>query len=177
MKFKKIFSRIHRKMIFIYDGVNTKKYMKKYNKWLKKEGMDIDGNVKYIHHTAFLDGISYKDIHIGNNSVISLDCIVLIHDFSVEAGFCAIGKQSKEGEAYFIKPVYIGNNCFIGAKSIILPGTTLGDNCIVGAGSVLTGKKYPSGSIIAGNPAKVIAQVDDWANKKFNENKYFTGGF
>ena len=162
-------------MIFIYDGVNTKKYMKKYNKWLKKEGMDIDGNVKYINHTAFLDGISYKDIHIGNNSVISLDCIVLVHDFSVEAGFCAIGKQSKEGEAYFIKPVYIGNNCFIGAKSIILPGTTLGDNCIVGAGAVVKGK-VPSDSVVVGNPAKIIGNTVEWGQKHLELKDYIRYG-
>ena len=44
--FRKVFSRIHRKYIFAFDGVNVKKYMKKYNKWLKKQGVDINGHVK-----------------------------------------------------------------------------------------------------------------------------------
>ena len=49
----------------------------------------------------------------------------------------------------------IGQNCFIGGESIILPGITVGDNCVIGAGSVVT-KDVPPRSIVAGNPAKVI---------------------
>lgn len=51
------------------------------------------------------------------------------------------------------QPVHIGNNCWIGMNSVILPGVTLGDNVIVGAGSVVT-HSFPQGHItIAGNPA------------------------
>jgi acetyltransferase-like isoleucine patch superfamily enzyme len=49
----------------------------------------------------------------------------------------------------------IGEDCFIGARSIILPGVTIGDNCVVGSGSVVT-KDVPTGSIVAGNPAQII---------------------
>ncbi len=44
-------------------------------------------------------------------------------------------------------PVIIGNNCWIGANTVILRGTTLGDNCIVGAGCVIKGE-FPAGSVI-----------------------------
>ncbi len=56
------------------------------------------------------------------------------------------------------KPVTIGNNVFIGAKSIVLKGVTIGDNSIVGAGSVVT-KSIPAGQIWAGNPARFIRNV------------------
>jgi hypothetical protein len=57
------------------------------------------------------------------------------------------------------KDVFIGNNCWIGMNSIILPGITLGDRTIVGAGSVVT-KSFPEGSmLIAGNPAKFIKKI------------------
>jgi acetyltransferase-like isoleucine patch superfamily enzyme len=49
----------------------------------------------------------------------------------------------------------IGKHCFIGARSIILPGLTIGDESIVAAGSVVT-KDVPPRSIVAGNPAQVI---------------------
>jgi len=53
------------------------------------------------------------------------------------------------------KPVLIGRNCFIGARSIILKGVTLGDGAVVGAGAVVT-RDVPAGAMVAGNPAKEI---------------------
>ena len=53
--------------------------------------------------------------------------------------------------------VKVGNNCFVGYGSILLPGVTIGDEVIVGAGSVVT-KDVPSNSIVAGNPARVIRE-------------------
>jgi acetyltransferase-like isoleucine patch superfamily enzyme len=51
--------------------------------------------------------------------------------------------------------VKIGNNCWIGASSIILAGVTIGDGCVIAAGSVVT-RSVPANSIAAGVPAKVI---------------------
>ena len=53
------------------------------------------------------------------------------------------------------KPIIIEDDCFIGLDSIILKGTELGKGCIVGAGAVVCGK-YESGSVIVGNPGKVV---------------------
>lgn len=58
------------------------------------------------------------------------------------------------------KPITLGENCWIGMNSIILPGVTLGPNTTVGAGSVVT-KSFPEGHcIIAGNPARLLRQLD-----------------
>jgi len=51
--------------------------------------------------------------------------------------------------------VRIGNHCWIGAKAVILKDVELGDYCVIAAGAVVT-KSYPSGSVVAGVPAKVI---------------------
>ena len=54
------------------------------------------------------------------------------------------------------KPVSIGDYCWIGMNSVVLPGVVLGNHTIVGAGSVVT-KSFPEGNVvIAGNPAKII---------------------
>lgn len=53
------------------------------------------------------------------------------------------------------KPLFIGDNCWIGENVCILKGVSIGDGCIVGANAVVT-KSFPSGAIIAGNPAKII---------------------
>lgn len=60
--------------------------------------------------------------------------------------------------------IKIGNNCFIGCRSILLPGVTIGDNSIIGAGSVVT-KDVPSGEVWAGNPARFIKTTDCLAQK------------
>lgn len=76
-----------------------------------------------------------------------------------------IGLSSKEliawGGVKFnpaFKKVTIGENSFIGAGAIVLPGTTIGKNCIIGAGSVVKGivEDY---SIVAGNPCRVIGDT------------------
>jgi serine acetyltransferase len=54
-----------------------------------------------------------------------------------------------------VRPVRIGKHCFIGAGSIIPPGVTIGDGTIVGSGAVVL-EDVPPGSIVAGNPAKVL---------------------
>ena len=63
-------------------------------------------------------------------------------------------------EYMYCDPVTIGNNCWIGANSVICPGVTIGDNCVIGAGSVVT-KDIPANSVAAGNPCRVIRQIDE----------------
>lgn len=97
-------------------------------------------------------------VEIGDDVTIAYDTALLTHDNSVI-------KCDIDATDYFGK-IKIGNSCFIGAKSIILPGIELGDLTLVGAGSVVT-KSFPEGNVvIAGNPAHVICTVDEFRNKK-----------
>lgn len=171
MKITKIIRVLKRKIIFLFDGLNDNLYMKMYNKWLKKSGLDIQGDALYICKTTLIDGLSYKQIHIGNNVVISTRCILMAHDFSLRAGLDGL-KMSNGKKFYTIKDIYIGENTFVGAGCIILGGAKIGKNCIIGAGSVLPGKNYPDDSIIVGNPGKVIGKTSEWAIKKYNEGDF-----
>jgi len=56
------------------------------------------------------------------------------------------------------KPIQIGNNCWIGANVVILPGVSLGDRCVVGAGSIVT-RSFTSDQLIIGNPARSISNI------------------
>ena len=56
--------------------------------------------------------------------------------------------------------IKIGNNVYIGNNALIMPGVTVGDQVIIGAGAVVT-KSVKSNQIIAGNPAKVIGEVEE----------------
>ena len=57
-------------------------------------------------------------------------------------------------------PVRIGENCWIGAGVVVLPGVTIGDNVVVGAGSIVT-RDLPSNVVAVGNPCHVLREVGE----------------
>ena len=95
---------------------------------------------------------------IGNNVTVSTNVKFLMHDN-------AISKPSNEKFTDILGKVTIGNNCFIGYGSIILPGVSIADNCIIGAGSVVTRSIKEEGSVYAGNPAKYVCKTQDYYEK------------
>ncbi len=58
----------------------------------------------------------------------------------------------------YAKPISVGNNVWIGGNVVVLPGVTIGDNCVIGAGSVVA-KDIPANSLAVGNPCKVIRKI------------------
>lgn len=88
------------------------------------------------------------EIHIGRGTYIAsnVGIITANHNFD------------NLDEHYEAKDVIIGNGCWIGMNSVILPGVILGDNVIVGAGSVVT-KSFESNQVICGNPARKIRDL------------------
>ena len=173
MIIKKLLSRLNRKRILKKCAVNVDKYMKSYIKWLKKNGMDIKGNPKYINPDVYFDGHDYSKIHIGDNVVISKEVIILTHDYSITAAAASVGRVIKrhEGELYFLNDVVIGDNSFIGARASLLPGTIIGKNVIIGACAVVKGA-IPDNCIVIGNPCKIIGKTEDYANKHLIEKDY-----
>lgn len=69
------------------------------------------------------------------------------------------------------EPIVIGDNCWIGANAIILPGVSLGNHVIVGAGAVVTKSFFEDDVVIAGNPARIVKKLDrfygDWKHVRF----------
>jgi acetyltransferase-like isoleucine patch superfamily enzyme len=159
------------KLVKLKGKFDHELYMKLYLIYLKKLGMDIEGKPIYISTTTSFDGKDYSKIHIGDSSVISSEVRFLTHDYSISRGIEATGLKLIK-EVYFVKDIYIGKNCFIGTRTILMPGVFIGDNVIVGAGSVVRGK-IPDNSIIIGNPAVIIGNTIDWANKKIKNSSYY----
>ncbi|MDH2362476.1 acyltransferase [Priestia megaterium] len=93
-----------------------------------------------------------SSIIIGENTMIGGNTKILDNDFHpIEIEDRNADIKEKIGT----RPIVIGKNCFIGCNALILKGTELGDGCVVGAGAVISGK-FPSNSVIVGNPGKVI---------------------
>lgn len=169
-KIIKIIRVFERSIIKKIDNFSPRKYMEVYNSYLKRLGINIVGIPRYIHPSVVFDGKGYSKTYIGDNVVISRGVLLLNHDYSITCGLRSIGKEIQH-EAYWLKDIVINDNVFIGANSTILPGTIIGKNCIIGAGSVIKGN-IPDGSIVVGNPARVVSNIYDWTEKKVEKNDY-----
>ena len=100
-------------------------------------------------HTCFIgtnvhfDSVAPERIHIGEYCAITTGVVFLTH------------YQNSETGEWFLGDVYIGNNVFIGANTIITKAVTIGNNVLIGAGSIVT-KDIPDNEVWAGNPARFI---------------------
>ncbi len=75
------------------------------------------------------------------------------------AGHPVLPVLRRQGYQYNM-PIHIGQNCWIGAGAVVVPGVTIGDNVVIGAGSVVT-KDIPSNVVAAGNPCRILRQVGE----------------
>lgn len=66
----------------------------------------------------------------------------------------------REKALQYNKEVHIGNNVWIGAGTVIVPGVTIGDNSVIGAGSVVT-KDIPSNVVAVGVPCRVMREIGE----------------
>jgi acetyltransferase-like isoleucine patch superfamily enzyme len=92
-----------------------------------------------ISLSAKLDKTNPRGVHIGKYTAVSFGAAIVTHDWVNHVD----------------RDVRIGDNCFIGAHAIVLAGVTIGDHCVVAAGSVVA-RDVPAGSLVAGNPARVV---------------------
>lgn len=113
-----------------------------YLRKVRKVDVGIGCNISY---RAIIDRANPKGVHIGNNTRIALEALVIAHDYTR-------GANSK-----MWIDTYIGDKCIIGGRAIILPGVKIGNEVCVGAGAVVT-KDIPNNCMVVGNPAKIIRQ-------------------
>ncbi|PTB32461.1 serine acetyltransferase [Photobacterium phosphoreum] len=111
-------------------------------------GLDIPARAKIgkglmMFHPQ--DIVIHRDVIIGDN-------VILKHNIT-------IGNKVDKVTGKYVAPV-IGNNVELSPGVIILGDVVIGDNCIIGAGSIVT-KSIPKNSIAVGNPAKVIKIIDE----------------
>lgn len=122
------------------------------------EGQQLDGRIRigddvYIGHDCQFH--SMGSLEIGNGCVLS-DRVYINdaqHGLNPKQGLIVRQPISSKGD------IRLGENVFVGVGSVILSGVRLGNNCVVAAQSVVT-RSQPDGSMLAGNPARVIKTLD-----------------
>ena len=122
---------------------------------LKARGLHVGANFYSGSGGQFIDAGHVHHIFIGDNVTLATGVHILAHDTSTKywLGYTKV-KNTK-----------VGNNVFIGAGSIVLPGVTIGNNVIIGSASVIT-KNIPSDCVAAGNPAKVLCPLEIYLEKE-----------
>ncbi|KAG6006904.1 hypothetical protein E4U21_006623 [Claviceps maximensis] len=111
--------------------------------------------------------ISIGDDFYSNFNLVILDCamvkignrVLFGPSVSLFAATHETGVQSRRDGVEYARPIVIGDDCWIGGNTTIMPGVTIGKGCTIGSGSVVT-RSIPDFSVAVGSPARVIKTVD-----------------
>lgn len=114
------------------------------------------GNVHFgdnVYANFNLTLVDDTDIYVGSRVMFGPNVTVATAGHPIEPNLRSQAMQ------YNI-PVHIGDNVWIGANAVILPGITIGENSVIGAGSVVT-KDIPANVVAVGNPCRVLREISE----------------
>ncbi len=111
---------------------------------------EIGENFYANHNLVLLDGNKVK---FGDNVFIGPNCGFYTAGHPLDA------EQRNQGLEY-AKPIEVGDNVWFGGNVVVLPGVKIGNNCVIGAGSVVT-KDIPERSLAYGNPCRVVRKIEN----------------
>ena len=102
-------------------------------------------------------------IYVGDKVMFGPNVTVATANHPIDPELRAKGLQ-------YNKDVHIGENTWIGANAVIVPGVTIGKNVVIGAGSVVT-KDIPDNVVAVGNPCKVLREVSEHDREFFYKSE------
>lgn len=157
---------------FLYDFNHTRPgEQEKRNQLLKKMFAEIGENC--FIEPPFHSNWGGRNLHFGNdvyanfNLTVVDDCDIFVGNavlfgpnVTLVAGTHPIHPKLRSKQAQYNVPVHIGDNVWIGANSVILPGVHIGENTVIGAGSVVT-KDIPANVVAIGSPCRVLREIND----------------
>ena len=103
------------------------------------------------------------NIYVGDKVMFGPNVTIATANHPIDPELRARGLQ-------YNKDVYIGENAWIGANTVIVPGVRIGKNTVIGAGSVVT-KDFPDNVVAVGNPCKVLREFSERDREFFYKNE------
>lgn len=128
-------------------------------KYYKGIGVKIGNGTRILSADTEMFSTEPWLVKIGDNCTVTYGCTFLTHD----GGTLTLNKE-EGGDFVICGNINVGDNVYIGTRTIILPGVNIGNNVIIGAGSVIT-KDIPDNTVAAGVPCKVISTREKYIQK------------
>ena len=153
---------IFKRVLYYLQLILANEYTK-HKVYAKYLGVKFGSNVRITHYPRF--GSEPYLISIGDNVTITRGVCFVNHDGSV-----ALFRKEFPGLNIY-GTIMIGNNVFIGINTIILKSVCIGNNVIIGAGS-LVNRDIPDNCIVAGVPARVIGDIDNFKSRSLHSACY-----
>lgn len=119
------------------------------------------GNSVYANFN--LTVVDDGDIYVGDRVMFGPNVTIATANHPIEPTLRSTAMQ-------YNKPVRIGENVWIGAGSVIVPGVTIGKNSVIGAGSVVV-KDIPENVVAVGNPCHVLREIGKHDREYFYKNE------
>lgn len=112
-------------------------------------------------------------VNIGSNVFFGPNCSLMtpLHPLRWQERNIKFKDDKTAYDDEYAKPINIGDNCWISANVVITGGVTIGEGCVIGAGSVVT-KDIPANSLAAGNPCKVIREINEKDSIKYKKELF-----
>jgi len=117
----------------------------------------------YVYANFNLTLVDDGNIYVGNHVMFGPNVTIATANHPINI-------KLRKRALQYNKEVHIGNNVWIGAGTVVVPGVTIGDNCVIGAGSVVV-KDIPANTVAVGNPCKVIREIGDRDKEFFYKNE------
>lgn len=114
------------------------------------------------HHVHFGSGIyaNFNLTIVDDGNVYVGDRVLFGPNVVIATSNHPLNAKLRRQEMQYVRDVHIGENVWIGAGAIILPGVTIGKNTVIGAGSIVT-RDIPEQVLAVGNPCRVIRKIDE----------------
>lgn len=166
----------------MYDYNMTRPSEMKKREALLKEMLGSVGEGCYIE-PPFHSNWGGKHVHFGNNVYANFN-LTCVDDADIYVGDKVmfgpnvvlatanhpICPELREKAYQYNKEIHIGNNVWLGAGVVVVPGVNIGDNSVIGAGSVVT-KDIPANVVAVGNPCRVLREIGEHDREYFYRNE------